>query len=47
MDIYAAALFQGMTIERLNDLDLSYTPPFSSPWDPAQIAAQTWSRVAA
>ena len=47
IDIYAAALFQGMTVEGLNDLDLSYTPPFSSPWDPVQMAAQTWSRAAA
>jgi hypothetical protein len=27
----------------LNDLDLSYTPPLSAPWDPVQVAAQTWS----
>lgn len=47
IDIYAAALFQGMTIEGLNDLDLSYTPAFSSPWDPVQMAAQSWSRAAA
>jgi NADPH-dependent 2,4-dienoyl-CoA reductase/sulfur reductase-like enzyme len=30
------------TIEELNDLDLSYTPPLSSPWDPVQVSAQIW-----
>ena len=29
-----------MKIEELNELDLSYTPPLSSPWDPVQIGAQ-------
>ena len=42
IDIVAAALFQEAQVEDLNDLDLSYTPPFSSPWDPVQIAAQAW-----
>lgn len=43
IDIVAAALFQEAQVEDLNDLDLSYTPPFSSPWDPVQMAAQTWN----
>jgi hypothetical protein len=34
-----------MKVEELNDVDLSYTPPFSSPWDPVQMAAQAWSRA--
>lgn len=42
IDIVAAALFQNAGVEQLNDLDLSYTPPFSSPWDPLQMAAQAW-----
>ncbi len=42
IDIFAAALFNKMTVEQLNDLDLSYTPPLSSPWDPVQMAAQAW-----
>ncbi len=42
IDIFAAALFNNMTVEQLNDLDLSYTPPLSSPWDPVQMAAQAW-----
>jgi hypothetical protein len=29
------------TVDGLNDLDLSYTPPFSAPWDPVQTAART------
>ena len=31
-----------MTIDALSDLDLSYTPPFGSPWDAVQAAAQSW-----
>jgi hypothetical protein len=45
IDIVAAALFQEAKVEDLNDFDLSYTPPFSSPWDPVQMAAQSWSAV--
>jgi hypothetical protein len=33
-----------MTVEGLSDLDLSYTPPFGSPWDAVQMAAQAWTR---
>ena len=42
IDIFAAAIHNGSTVEELNDLDLSYTPPLSSPWDPVQMAAQAW-----
>ena len=42
IDVFAAALFTGATVEELNDLDLSYTPPLGSPWDPVQMAAQAW-----
>jgi NADPH-dependent 2,4-dienoyl-CoA reductase/sulfur reductase-like enzyme len=44
IDIPATALFHHMTIQGLSDLDLSYTPPFGSPWDAVQMAAQTWTR---
>jgi NADPH-dependent 2,4-dienoyl-CoA reductase/sulfur reductase-like enzyme len=44
IDIPAGALFHHMTVEGLSDLDLSYTPPFGSPWDAVQMAAQTWTR---
>ena len=46
-DVLATALFHGMTMEALSDLDLSYTPPLSSPWDPLQMASQHWSRTVA
>jgi len=42
VDIFAAALFHGMRVEQLCDLDLAYTPPLSSPWDPVQMAAMHW-----
>jgi hypothetical protein len=32
-----------MSVDGLNELDLSYTPPFGSPWDAVQLAAQDWS----
>ncbi len=43
IDIFAAAIHHGMKVEQMNDLDLSYTPPLSSPWDPVQMAAQVWT----
>jgi NADPH-dependent 2,4-dienoyl-CoA reductase/sulfur reductase-like enzyme len=33
IDIPATALFHHMSVDGLSDLDLSYTPPFGSPWD--------------
>ena len=42
IDIAAAALYNGMQVDELNDLDLSYTPPFGSPWDVVQHGAQVW-----
>jgi len=44
IDIPATAVFHHMTVEGLSELDLSYTPPFGSPWDAIQMAAQTWTR---
>jgi NADPH-dependent 2,4-dienoyl-CoA reductase/sulfur reductase-like enzyme len=43
IDIAATALYHGMTVDALSDLDLSYTPPFGSPWDAVQAGAQAWS----
>lgn len=43
IDIFATAIHHGMTIEQMSDLDLSYTPPLSSPWGPVQMAAQLWT----
>lgn len=42
IDIIATALYHGMAVRELCDLDLSYTPPLSSPWDPLQMAAMEW-----
>jgi NADPH-dependent 2,4-dienoyl-CoA reductase/sulfur reductase-like enzyme len=44
VDIAAAAIFHGMTVDQISDLDLSYTPPLGSPWDAVQIGAQSWTR---
>jgi NADPH-dependent 2,4-dienoyl-CoA reductase/sulfur reductase-like enzyme len=43
VDVYAAALFAGQSVDAINDLDLSYTPPLGSPWDAVQLAAQAWT----
>jgi NADPH-dependent 2,4-dienoyl-CoA reductase/sulfur reductase-like enzyme len=45
VDVFATALFHHMDVEELSDLDLSYTPPLSSPWDPVQMGAQAWNRA--
>ncbi len=42
IDTIATALYQNLRVEQLSDLDLSYTPPLSSPWDPIQLVAQAW-----
>ena len=42
IDVFATALYCHMSIDDLNHLDLSYTPPVSSPWDPVQLSAQVW-----
>jgi NADPH-dependent 2,4-dienoyl-CoA reductase/sulfur reductase-like enzyme len=43
IDIAATAIFHGMTVAAVSDLDLSYTPPLGSPWDAIQIGAQAWA----
>lgn len=43
VDTFATALYAGLTVERVSDLDLSYTPPLGSPWDAVQVAAQAWA----
>jgi NADPH-dependent 2,4-dienoyl-CoA reductase/sulfur reductase-like enzyme len=40
VDTFATALFAGLTVEGVSDLDLSYTPPLGSPWDAVQVATQ-------
>ena len=45
VDVFATALYHGMYVKDLNDLDLSYTPPVGAPWDAVQAAAQGWQRT--
>jgi len=45
IDIAATAIFHGMTVDAVSDLDLSYTPPLGSPWDAVQMGAQAWVRA--
>jgi len=40
IDVPAVALHAGLTVEDMIDLDLGYSPPFSSAWDPMHIAAR-------
>lgn len=42
IDTFATALYAGMRVEEISDLDLAYTPPLGSPWDAVQIATQAW-----
>ena len=44
IDIAATAIFHGMTVQAVSDLDLSYTPPLGSPWEAVQMGAQAWDR---
>jgi len=41
IDTVATALWAGMSVRDLVDLDLAYAPPFSSVWDPVQVAARS------
>ena len=45
IDIAATAIFHGMTVDAVSDLDLSYTPPLGSPWDAVQMGTQAWVRA--
>ncbi len=40
IDTLATALWNEMTVDQLMMTDLSYAPPFSSVWDPVQVAAR-------
>jgi NADPH-dependent 2,4-dienoyl-CoA reductase/sulfur reductase-like enzyme len=39
IDVLAAALHKGMTVEELARLDLAYVPPIAPVWDPLLVAA--------
>jgi NADPH-dependent 2,4-dienoyl-CoA reductase/sulfur reductase-like enzyme len=45
IDIAATAIFHGMTVDAVSDLDLSYTPPLGSPWEAVQMGTQAWVRA--
>jgi NADPH-dependent 2,4-dienoyl-CoA reductase/sulfur reductase-like enzyme len=45
IDMAATAIFHGMTVDAVSDLDLSYTPPLGSPWEAVQMGAQAWVRA--
>lgn len=40
IDVLAACLWNGMTVEEMQGMDLSYAPPFSPVWDPVLITAR-------
>jgi NADPH-dependent 2,4-dienoyl-CoA reductase/sulfur reductase-like enzyme len=40
IDVYATAIFCGMTVDKVFDLDLAYAPPFSPVYDPVLLAAR-------
>jgi NADPH-dependent 2,4-dienoyl-CoA reductase/sulfur reductase-like enzyme len=40
IDTVATALWAQMSVRDLVDVDLAYAPPFSSVWDPVQVAAR-------
>jgi NADPH-dependent 2,4-dienoyl-CoA reductase/sulfur reductase-like enzyme len=44
VDVAAAAIAGGLTVEDLIGLDLAYAPPFSPVWDPLQVAARALVR---
>lgn len=39
IDVLATAVYAGLTLEQLSELDLAYAPPYSSANDPLQMAA--------
>lgn len=40
IDVLAVAITQKLTIDELQELDLSYAPPFNGVWDPVQQASR-------
>ena len=39
IDVLATALWNGMTVDEIGGMDLSYAPPFAPVWDPVLLAA--------
>lgn len=40
IDVISACLWNGMTVDEIQNLDLGYAPPFSPVWDPVLTAAR-------
>jgi hypothetical protein len=40
IDVAATAISGGLTIDDVAQLDLAYSPPYGSLWDPLLVAAQ-------
>ncbi|ADI00656.1 FAD-dependent oxidoreductase [Salisediminibacterium selenitireducens] len=40
IDVAATAIYHGMTTEDMENLDISYAPPFNTAWDPVQQGAR-------
>jgi NADPH-dependent 2,4-dienoyl-CoA reductase/sulfur reductase-like enzyme len=45
IDVLATALWNGMSVEQMLNLDLSYAPPFAPVWDPVLVAARNAWRL--
>lgn len=45
IDALAVAVWNGMTVDEVAQLDLGYAPPFSPVWDPVLIAARRATRA--
>jgi NADPH-dependent 2,4-dienoyl-CoA reductase/sulfur reductase-like enzyme len=43
IDVFATALWNGMEVDEMVNMDLSYAPPFSPVWDPVLIATRKLS----
>jgi len=43
IDVFATAIWNGMTVDGMVNLDLSYAPPFGPLWDPVLVAARRLS----
>lgn len=46
IDVFAAAIWAGMTLDDIAWLDLTYVPPVATVWDPVLVAAQVASKEA-
>ena len=45
LDVLATALYAGMSVFELAELDLSYAPPYAPVWDPILVAANQAVKV--